>query len=304
MKDQRKTEIRVGLILIAGVLIFLWILGWAKNFSFVSNEVYTTVIFDNVAGLEIGDNVTINGVREGYVKDIVIDGAKVQVTLSLNKSVELKQDATFAVAMLDLMGGKRIEIHPGNSPDQFDFSKQHKGEFYSDIPSVMSMVGNLEEDLNSTMKDIKITLSALNNYLTDEKLNSDVKRSVANMSEVTEKLKVILTQNSSDIRNLVKNSNELVSDTKDLVKNNKENISNSLSSLNSVLQKADSLLQYANNLAGETNQQKNNLGKILYDKEFYTNLNQSLKQLKELTAILIGALKDEGIKVDAHISIF
>ena len=304
MKDQRKTEIRVGLILIAGVLIFLWILGWAKNFSFVSNEVYTTVIFDNVAGLEIGDNVTINGVREGYVKDIVINGAKVHVTLSLNKSVELKQDATFAVAMLDLMGGKRIEIHPGNSPDKFDFSKQHKGEFYSDIPSVMSMVGNIEEELNSTMKDIKITLSALNNYLTDEKLNSDVKRSIANMSEVTEKLKVILTQNSSDIRNLVKNSNELVSDTKDLIKNNKENISNSLSSLNSVLQKADSLLQYANNLAGETNQQKNNLGKILYDKEFYTNLNQSLKQLKELTAILIGALKDEGIKVDAHISIF
>ena len=38
MKEQRKTEIKVGLTVIFGILIFLWIFGWAKNLSIRSSE--------------------------------------------------------------------------------------------------------------------------------------------------------------------------------------------------------------------------------------------------------------------------
>ena len=163
MKDQRKTEIRVGITVIVGLILFLWILGWAKNFSFVSNEKEITVVFKNVAGLEIGDNVTVNGVRKGYVKGMQIKNNQVFVLLSLDKDVNLSKDASFAVAMLDLMGGKRIEIQPGNSTEPFDYNTVHKGKFFADIPYVMSMVGNMQEDIAGSLKDIKVTLKSLNN---------------------------------------------------------------------------------------------------------------------------------------------
>lgn len=304
MKDQRKIEIKVGLIVIAAIFIFFWILGWAKNFSLVSNEKATTVVFKNVAGLETGDNVTVNGVREGYVKDMSVKGDDVFVNIALNKEVILKKDAAFSVAMLDIMGGKRIEVKPGTSNESFEYDRIHEGNFYADIPYVMSMVGNMQEDISGSLKDIKVTLKSLNNYLTDEQLNNDVKSSISNLSKVTEKLNVILNENRTGINQLITNSSSLVQDTKKLINENKENLSSSLGNLKSVLQKTDTLLTKINSIAEQTTEKKNNLGKILYDKEFFDDLNNSLKQLNEITRLLIQQLKDKGIKVDAHLNIF
>ena len=304
MNDQRKTEIRVGITVIIGILLFLWILGWAKNFSLVSNEKETTVIFKNVAGLEIGDNVTISGVRKGFVKDMQIKGDDVYVTLSLDKDVKLSNDASFSVAMLDLMGGKRIEIYPGTSSEPFNFNEIHNGKFMSDIPYVMNMAGNMQKDIAGSLKDIKITLSSLNSYLTDDKLHKDVKNSVSNLSEITEKLNLILNENREDIRKLIENSNALTGDAKKMINENKDNIASSLGSLKDVLQKTDTLLTKINSFTVETTEKRNNLGKLIYDKEFYGDLNKSLHQLNNLTKILIKQLQDEGVKVDAHISIF
>src|ERR1039457_6514706 len=108
MKDQRKTEIKVGLTVLAGILIFLWILGWAKNFSVSSNHRPVLVKFDNVTGLEIGDNVVVNGLRKGFVQNMQIEQDHVIVTMSLEKDVDLREDAQFSISMLDLMGGKKV----------------------------------------------------------------------------------------------------------------------------------------------------------------------------------------------------
>ncbi len=304
MKDQRKTEIRVGVTVVIGLIVFLWILGWAKNFSFASNEREIKVEFNNVAGLEIGDNVTVNGVREGYVKNLTVNGNLVEVDLVINNNVRLNSDAIFSVAMLDLMGGKKIEIIPGESDTELDYNKVHKGTFAPDIPSVMSFAGNMQDEVAGTLKDIKITLTSLNKFLQDDNFNREVKKSVSNLSSATDQLNKILTENRSNIKELLANGNDLTKNTKELLADNKSGISSSIERLNLVLIKADTLLSKMNNVADQTVNKQNNLGKMLYNKDFYNNLDTTLKQLNELTGILIKALKDEGIKVDAHISIF
>ena len=147
MKDERKTEIRVGLTVLIGILVFIWILGWAKNFSIKSNEHFVKVRFTNVSGLEIGDQVTVNGMRKGYVKEMLVEPNNVLVELSIENDVQLKEDATFAISMLDLMGGKKIEVFPGTSLNTYDNKKISEGKFYADIPSVMSLFGSVQDDL-------------------------------------------------------------------------------------------------------------------------------------------------------------
>jgi phospholipid/cholesterol/gamma-HCH transport system substrate-binding protein len=147
MKDQRKTEIRVGATVVIGILIFLWILGWAKNFSLTSNYRPVLVTFTNVTGLEIGDNVSVNGLRKGFVYQMTSKGDQVIVKLSVEKDVDLREDAQFSISMLDLMGGKKVGVYPGKSPVPMDFNKMQYGIFYSDIPSVMSMLGSVQGDI-------------------------------------------------------------------------------------------------------------------------------------------------------------
>ena len=202
MKDERKTEIRVGLTVLVGILVFIWILGWAKNFSIKSNEHFIKVRFTNVSGLEIGDQVTVNGMRKGYVKEMLVEPNNVLVELSIDNDVQLKEDASFAISMLDLMGGKKIEVFPGTSSQVYDNSKISEGTFYADVPSVMSLFGSVQDDLVTVLKDVKISLHSLNKYLTDEKLNADVKKSLSNLSLLTEKLNVMIAENRNDVRSL------------------------------------------------------------------------------------------------------
>lgn len=304
MKNQRKTEIKVGLMVIIGISLFLWILGWAKNISLTSAHNYVLVKFDNVSGLEIGDHVTVNGVRMGFVSDLDIENGDVIVKIAVGRDVKLKSDAVFSIAMLDLMGGKRVEIFPGAADTMLDLSKIHNGNFDADIPLVMSMLGSIQNDLVGAMKDIQITLSSLNNYLTDEKLQQDIKSSLSNLNSLTIRLNRMIEQNADNINKLTSNAVILTEETSQLIADNKENIKSSMEHLITVMQKTDTLLTTLNVMSDEVTQQQNNLGKLLYDEKLFEDLSSTLRQANELTRILIDQLQREGIKVDAKLNIF
>lgn len=301
MKDEKKTEVKVGITVLVGLIIFIWILGWAKNFSLKSNEQDVFVKFENVAGLETGDQVTVNGLRKGYVKEMKVMNNYVLVELSVDKDVKLKQDASFAISMLDLMGGKKVEVFPGQSQDPFDLSKTAEGKFYADIPSVMSLFGSVQDDLVTVLKDVKVSLHSMNKYLTDEKLRSEVSNSVTNLNQLTQKLNVILTENRNDIKTLTSNAVELTNKSNELLTNNKENIQELFKNLRTVFEKSDTLLVKLNVLTKQTMDKQNNLGKILYDDSIIKDLKLTLKQVNELTSLLIEQLKGDGINVDANI---
>jgi len=301
MKDDRKTEIKVGLTVLVGILIFIWIFGWAKNFSLKSNEQIAKVRFNNVSGLEIGDPVTVNGLRKGYVKEMVVGTNYVMVDLSLDNDIKLKEDASFAVSMLDLMGGKKVEIFPGTSGKNYNYNKTAEGIFFADIPSAMSLFGSVQDDFVTVLKDVKVSLNSLNKYLTDEKLNSDVKQSMANLNLLTDKLNIMLAENRSDLKALTKNAVEITEKSNELISTNKENINQLFTDLKSIVQKSDVLLSDLNDLTKETKTQQNNVGKLLYDENMIKDLKQTLNQVNELTSLLIDQLKNDGINVDANI---
>lgn len=301
MRNERKTEIRVGLTVLVGILVFIWILGWAKNFSIRSNEHVIKVRFANVSGLEIGDQVTVNGMRKGYVKEMIVEPNNVLVELSIENDVQLKEDASFAISMLDLMGGKKVEVFPGTSSRVYDNNKISEGKFYADIPSVMSLFGSVQDDLVTVLRDVKISLHSMNNYLTDDKLNADVKKSLSNLSLLTEKLNAMISENRNDVRSLTQNAVELTETSNKILLTNKDNIDQLFVDLKSVFQKSDTLLTSLNSLTTETVNQQNNVGKLLYDENLIKDLKQTLKQVNELTSILIDQLKNDGVNVDANV---
>lgn len=301
MKDTRKTEIKVGVTALIGVIVFIWIFGWAKNFSLQSNEQLIKINFKNVAGLEIGDQVTVNGLRKGFVKDMKIEPNNILVEISVSKDVILKDDATFAISMLDLMGGKKVEIFPGSSSNPLALDKIYDGQFYADIPSVMTLFGSVQDDLVILLQDLKTSLKSVNKYLSDDQLAANVRKSINNLMNLSDKLDQILTENRSDIKELTSNAVELTQKSNKLITDNEKNINQIMISLKTVFEKSDTLLIRLNELTRETVNKENNIGKILYDEQLINDLKQTLKQANELTLILVEQLKNDGIKVDANI---
>ncbi len=304
MKDQRRTEIKVGLMFISGIIIFILILGWAKSLSISEKGNTLTIKFQNVAGLEKGDNVTVNGVRAGHVENIAIKDNNVLVTVLLNQGIDLRSDAKFAISMTDLMGGKKVDIIPGTSQQALDYRQIQMGTFYADVSSVMAMLGSSQDDLLTTIKEVKITLKSLNNYLTDRQLNKNIKTSVSNLSELSGKMNLLIDENRESIKKLTANSADITNDTRKFISENKKDISQSIKEAMDVLKNTDSLVVKVNNFANEIKSRNNNIGKVLYDEKVYKNLTESLQQVNEMTKIIIKQLNNKGFKVDAKVNLF
>lgn len=301
MKEQRKTEIKVGLTVLIGILIFLWIFGWAKNLSIRSSENFLKIKFKNVSGLEIGDPVTINGFRKGYVNDIVIRNNDLIVEAAIDNDVKIKEDAKFSIVMLDLMGGKKIDIEPGFSENEIDFSKIQNGVFQSDIPSVMALLGSVQDDLVTVLKDVKTVLSSLNKMVSDENFINELRILVNNVNDLSNQMNKVISENRTDINKLTQNTVELTENTNNLIKDNRESVTELINNFNVLSKETKDLVEKINSFTDEINKRENNLGKILYDDELLGNLKSSIKQLETLTKILVDQLNSKGIKVDANI---
>lgn len=304
MKDLRKTEIKVGITVIAGFVIFLLVFGWAKNITMNSDRKNINVEFNSVAGLETGDPVTVNGVRKGYVDDITISGNIVHVKLDLDGDVDLKEDAAFYVAMLDLMGGKKIEIYPGRAGGSLDYGKTQNGVFLGDISTAMAMLSSVQDDLVDMIKEIKVSLTSANKIIADPQFTDEVKSSVKNLNCLTTNLNTLIVNNREGIANLISKGNELTKNVNEILSENKDGIHNTLSSVEETLQSSKKLIDRINTLAEETQNKQNNLGKILYDDKIVDDLKETVGQLKDLVKLLTEQLKSKGLKVDADVSLF
>ncbi len=304
MNNSTKTEFKVGATVIAAAIVLFLIFGWTKNLSISENDKIYKVRFEEVSGLEKGDNVTINGIKKGIVEDIRIDGNSAIVLLDLDDDVKLKEDARFLLTMLDLMGGKKIEIKPGVSQKSLEISSVHQGIFLADIPRVMAMVGSIENQLPVILGKIDNSLTAINTYLSDEQLRSDVVTSVALLKELLTQTNDLIAQNKSNIKQLTDNSVKLTDDVSEILNENRASVKDVLTSADQTMQKANTLLDSIEKLLSETRENKNNLGKILSDPDIVPDLKLSIKEVKELLQLLNKQLKEDGINVDANISIF
>jgi phospholipid/cholesterol/gamma-HCH transport system substrate-binding protein len=301
MRNSRTAEIKVGVTVLLGLLVFIWVLGWAKNFTLTSSDKQVKVRFDKVSGLEIGNNVTVNGVRKGHVKDFFIQGSSVIVTLSISNEVVLKKDAEFSLESTDLMGGRKIEVNPGNSDDNLNLAEVQQGIYISDIAGMISLFSDIQDKISIIANESVKTLQGINSLIEDTQFIEGLRTSVSNLNRLTARLDKVIAENQQNFLEIAENTKVITTDTKILIKENKEKVEAALVNLNSVMLKSDSLLSSLNYLTQETITGGNNLGRLLYNDSVYTNFIQTLESMNELTKILKNQLETDGIKVDAYI---
>jgi len=110
-----RRAIVVGIFIVIGLAIFIWAvltLGSQKNTFERSIGVKT--FFQNVNGLQKGNNIWFSGVKVGTIEDVFIIGTgKVEVDMNINeKSVPyIHKNAKAKLSTDGLIGNKIIEIY-------------------------------------------------------------------------------------------------------------------------------------------------------------------------------------------------
>jgi len=304
MINNKKTELKVGISLLVSLIILIWVIAWAKNVSLFSDQKELRISFNSVAGLGTGDQVSINGVRKGYVDKIEISGNKVLVSVLLDEDIDIRSDATFSIMMLDLMGGKKLEISPGISNTELDYSVVHNGYFSGDISTAMASLSGMEQNIKTIIEELTVTLDGVNEILGDKNFTVNVKNSVAELNSLSKKVSSLIDENRAGIKTLVDSTSVLVSNSNSLLTKNSENITSSIEQTKLLLVNSNTLVNRIDTFLQEIENKQNNVGKILYDEKFYSDLKTMMHNIKELTDTLNKQLKNEGINVDANLDLF
>lgn len=71
--------------------------------------------FDSIAGLSVGNDVKIAGVKVGSVTSAVIDPKSFDaiITMSVRDDIQLPKDSSASITSESLLGGKYISLSPG-----------------------------------------------------------------------------------------------------------------------------------------------------------------------------------------------
>lgn len=119
MSEKRSTvQIGVGLFLLIGLASISYLALRMGDLRMLGQDQYDVIArFTSASGLRPGAYVEAGGVRVGEVAAITFDPKTylAVVTLSVNRDVEISEDATASIQTSGIIGDKFVKISPGGS---------------------------------------------------------------------------------------------------------------------------------------------------------------------------------------------
>ena len=110
-------EILVGSIVL--ILAFVFVIFSLSNTGFQQKGKFINAEFGNVAGLKVGDDVLIAGIKIGEVSSNTLDSKSylAVVKLNLQNNIFIPEDSVAKISSASLLGGQYVEIIPGASDE-------------------------------------------------------------------------------------------------------------------------------------------------------------------------------------------
>lgn len=189
-------EVKVGIVVAIAIVILIFsafIVEKGEVRGFRTKEYTVKVIFNFVGGLRETAPVRLAGVKVGQVERIRFvqePTTKVEATLTLRESVQLREDAQFSITVVGLLGEKYIEITPGSlDAPVIKPGAILVGKDAVDVSEVLSSTGEAMEDLGSIISSVRGGEGTVGKLVIDEELYDNLNAMVKNLRELSEGVK-------------------------------------------------------------------------------------------------------------------
>lgn len=229
---QKGIEIKVGLVIFICMVMLITLLVVVGGSGFFKKTYEVKARFALTDGLEDNAAVRFAGVEVGKVRGIRVipeeeaaqkDAARVEVTLSVDEDLVLREDSKIRLRTLGLMGGKYVSITPGtiDSP-RVKAGDVLRGEDPLEMAELMKEGGNVLANLEN------IT-AGLSDIVTNNKEHID--ETIVNLWEISKAL-------SQNLEGILTQLEDLLNDTDEMLLSNREDIRETIKSLRETMQNA------------------------------------------------------------------
>ena len=254
MNPSTNRPVIVGIFIFLGLAIFIAaVLTLGSQHKTFQKSITVKAIFDDVNGLQKGNNIWFSGVKIGTIKNISIAGnAKVAVTLSIDEKSKqyIRKDAKAKISSDGLIGSKIIVISGGTNAAPI-----------------------IEKN------DILIT----ENLFSTEELMVTLKKSNDNILEITNGFKTISTQILAGKGTIGK----LISD-----QSMANNLTTTAITLKKAASNMQELTKTVGNYAGKLQSKGTLANELVTDTVIYSKLRSTVTQLQQVASTSQGIVNN------------
>ena len=276
-------ELKTGIIVIGGVLLFVMGFSYLKSTPLFDNSKTMYAVYPNVGGLQAGTVVSINGYGVGKVNDIQFMDKKGNLVVTFTVSSDFKFSKYSKVELYDtgIIGGKGLQITPilDGSPD----AQSGDTLLTETRPGLTELAQQkltpLFRKVEAAVMDADSVLINVNNVL-DEKTKRDLQESIHGLNALMSSL----NGSASTLDNILKNNEGSLDSSLRNFEKLTENFSSLATSLNNsglvnTIASLETTVTSLNNVIAKLENGDGTVGKLMDDKELYTNLNSASREL-------------------------
>lgn len=294
MKQTKPQKLRLGLFVIIGTMLFIaaiYLIGQRRN---MFNKTFMiSAYFQNVNGLQRGNNVRYSGIDIGTVNDItMVNDSSIKVSMNIQEKIitHIKKNAIATIGSDGLVGNMIVNIVPGQGESELisngDVIVSYSKIGADDILSTLSVGSENAAILTSDL--LKITTAMLEGngtvglLLNDTIMANDLKQSVNNLRIASQGATKTIYELNSIITSIKTDDNTilgmLLNDTI-----SSEKLKMVVSNLETSSSEIDNVLYNINTIVTDINSSEGTYNYLVRDTTAVNSLKSTLQNINEGT---------------------
>ncbi len=286
MRDDSKKNVIVGIFVLIGIAILvagILTLGGQQK-RFVSN-IKLKAVFDDIAGLQTGNNVWFSGVKIGTVRKINFFGdAQVEIEMNVEESAReyIRKDSKATISSDGLIGNKIIVIYGGTTQTPpVEDGDRLVAVMPLDTDQMMETLQENNNNLVSITNDLKVLTGKIADgegiigaVMTDSLLAVNFRSILVNLERASVNSNRMLGELNKFSTSLNQEGtliNDLVND-----KETYQKLQETITELQSTAENAKGVTDNLNVATDKLNSSDNALGMMLNDPQFASTLKGTM----------------------------
>jgi phospholipid/cholesterol/gamma-HCH transport system substrate-binding protein len=287
MNQENKRSVLVGLFVLIGIVILvlgiMTLGGQQKKFV---KAIHVKAVFDDVGGLQPGNNIWFSGVKIGTVRKINFFGdSQVEVEMNVEEKVVefIRKNSKATISSDGLIGNKIIVIYGGTT----DYPPVEEGDRLEaimplDTDQMMETLQVNNQNLVEITNDLKVLTSKIaagegivGAVLTDSVLAVNFRTILSNLERASVNSNKMIADLNSFTGKLNKKGtlmNDLVTDTSIV-----PDLKATIESLKVTSANTQALTKEFAGITDKLNSKDNSLGMLLNDPEFAKSLKKTME---------------------------
>jgi len=267
MKKNSSNKIKLGIFVTLGLVVLILAIYYIGEKQLLFQSTFRlSGVFEDVAGLQPGNNVRLSGINIGTIESISLVSdttVRVDIVIDENSRKFIKKDAVATIGSEGLIGNKVLVINPGTggekSIENNDIIQTAQPIDVDDIMiSLKTTIDNtaiITGDLAKISTNIESGKGTIGRLMMDQTWRENIQSTIVNLKDGSEKFVVFMDKS--------------------------QQIDNILLAINSNIDSTSAVIQDLSKIVSNIESGEGVAGKLLMDQSMGQNLDSTLINLKK-----------------------